>query len=111
MRALSFPNNFLRPKGQNMHPTDNDDAPSNATAAIQMPRYQSFKKVWALEIDSVDGLKMTFRDKGYAPIEVKPEVFSRYTPIPGDYYVVYNDGYKSISPRQAFLEGYYRIIP
>jgi len=26
--------------------------------------------------------------------------------MPGDYYVVYEDGYKSISPAKAFEEGY-----
>lgn len=51
-------------------------------------------------------MKLNFRDQGYAAIEVSSEMFSRYTPVAGDFYVVYADGYKSFSPRKAFLEGY-----
>jgi len=29
--------------------------------------------------------------------------------VPGDYYVVYDDGYASISPREAFEAGYHRL--
>ena len=79
-----------------------------------MPRYVSHKKVWALEIDSVcEGLRvsLTFRDKGYAPMQVPDEMFLRYRPVPGDFYVVYVDGYKSFSPRKAFLEGYTKVAP
>lgn len=75
-------------------------------AAVEMPRYVSHKKVWALEIDKVIGHDLTFREKGYAKMTCAPEMFSRYTPIPGDFYVVYVDGYKSFSPRKALLEGY-----
>lgn len=86
-------------------------------ASIEMPRYVSHKKVWALEIDTVGprempngirGIKrtLTFRAEGYAPIDVPEDMFARYVPVPGDFYVVYDDGYKSFSPRKAFLEGY-----
>jgi hypothetical protein len=78
-----------------------DDGPDRA-----MPRYVSHKRVWALEIDTVDGRDLSFRDAGYAKITLPAEVFARYTPVPGDFYVVYADGYKSFSPRKAFLEGY-----
>lgn len=78
-------------------------------AAIEMPRYLSKKKVWALEIESLDGNVVTPADKGYAPIEMKPEVFTRYQPVPGDFLVQYEDGYWSVSPRKPFLEGYDRI--
>jgi hypothetical protein len=80
--------------------------------ATELPRYISHKKVWALEIEAVGGgdysqsVRLTFRDKGYGSIEVHPEMFSRYQPVPGDFYVEYADGYKSFSPRKAFLEGY-----
>lgn len=84
-----------------------------------MPRYVSHKRVWALEIDSIgprDALlerngftrRLNFRDAGYATIDVPEEMFARYIPAPGDFYVVYADGYKSFSPRKAFLEGYTR---
>jgi hypothetical protein len=83
-------------------------------AAMEMPRYKSHKTVWALEIDTITPRAlqapiMTFRDEGYAPIDdAPPEMFSRYTPVPGDFYVQYEDGYKSFSPRKAFLGGYTR---
>lgn len=84
-----------------------------------LPRYVSHKTVSALEIDTV-GLReatedragfmrrLTFRDEGFAPIDVTEEMFGRYVPVPGDFYVVYADGYKSFSPRKAFLDGYTR---
>ena len=75
----------------------------------EMPRYQSYKKVWALKIAVVEGpnpWKITPEDERYSPIECDSKMFSRYIPVPGDYYVVYDDGYKSFSPRKAFEEGY-----
>ena len=86
-----------------MHSTEDDTG-----AAMEMPRYVSHKKVWALELETVVGQHLTFRDKGYAPMRAPAEMFSRYLPVPGDFYVVYADGYKSFSPRKAFLEGYTR---
>jgi hypothetical protein len=43
---------------------------------------------------------------GYPGIEIEAKVFSRYVPQPGDYFVVYDDSYQSVSPRKAFEEGY-----
>ena len=97
------------------------DSDEGAGAAqMEMPRYVSHKRVWALEIATVSpppdiepgakatSFRLTFRDSGYAPMYAAAEMFSRYVPIPGDYYVVYADGYPSFSPRKAFLEGYTR---
>lgn len=84
-----------------MHPTNDDTG-----ASTEMPRYISHKRVWALEIDTISDNVLTFRDKGFAPIASDREMWARYTPVPGDYYVQYADGYKSFSPRKAFLEGY-----
>jgi hypothetical protein len=78
-------------------------------AAIEMPRYQSHKKVWALKIASIDGARISFSEFGYAPILVDPKMFARYTPVSGDYFVQYDDGYKSFSPAKAFEEGYTKI--
>jgi hypothetical protein len=92
-----------------MHPSDEgDDAPQT-----EMPRYKSHKTVWALEIDTITPRALqptilTFRDEGYAPIEAPMEMFSRYNPVSSDFYVQYEDGYKSFSPRKAFLDGYTR---
>ncbi len=35
-----------------------------------------------------------------------PNMTARYTPVAGDFWVVYEDGYQSISPRAAFEAGY-----
>lgn len=89
-----------------MHPTEEgNDAP-----AIEMPRYKSHKEVWALEIETIDPVtcKVSFRDEGYAPIKLPAEMWARYKPVSGDFYVQYSDGYKSFSPRKAFLDGYTR---
>lgn len=82
------------------------DAVGPPAAEIEMPRYESHKKVWALEIALVTGHRLDFAEKGYAPTLADAEMFSRYTPVAGDFYVQYDDGYKSFSPRKAFLEGY-----
>lgn len=91
-------------------------------AAIEMPKYQSHKVVHALEIKSCTelpadsagekptphpGYMLEFADEQYASKVVGPEVVSRHMPEPGDFYVVYEDGYESISPRKAFVEGYF----
>jgi hypothetical protein len=87
------------------------DAERNGWRRIRMPQYVSHKKVWALEIESVTeggpkARNVFFRDNGYAPVLLPTEMFSRYNPVAGDFYVIYADGYKSFSPRKAFLEGY-----
>lgn len=81
------------------------------TAAREMPRYQCHKKVWALKIAKVEGCTITPADEGYAPFQVASELYLRYTPVAGDYYVVYDDGYGSFSPAKAFEEGYACIDP
>jgi len=88
-----------------MHPTEERDDGA-AAATMEMPRYVSHKKVWALEIKDVTDFRLHFKEEGYASIPRDEAMFSRYTPVPGDFYVVYADGYKSFSPRKAFLEGY-----
>ena len=83
----------------------------------ELPKYVSHKEVWALEISGVGRHQMTdgvstrelhFRDDRYVPILAPIEMFSRYEPVEGDFLVVYSDGYKSFSPRKAFIEGYAR---
>lgn len=87
-----------------------------------LPKYRCHKEVWALKIKSIafdsdraklgsfaesDGSAMiTPEDASYAPFKVDREFCQRHDPQPGDYYVVYSDGYKSISPAKAFEDGY-----
>lgn len=90
-----------------MHPSDEGDAAPQR----EMPRYVSHKKVWALEISDITDFQIHFKEAGYASVPRDEAMFSRYQPVPGDFYVVYADGYKSFSPRKAFLEGYTRDLP
>lgn len=81
-------------------------------AAVEMPRYQSHKKVWALKIKEVrrmDGYWIVPEESGYAPVSVNAEYMDKHQPKVGGYYVVYDDGYKSFSPAKAFEEGYTRV--
>lgn len=43
---------------------------------------------------------------GYPDAFVPESAVVRYRPQPGDFLVVYEDGYQSFSPRKAFLEGH-----
>lgn len=76
-----------------------------------MPVYRSHKQVRALEIAGIgypqgENARVAFKDSRFDPIECPAEMFARYTPVPGDFYVVYDNDYASFSPRKAFVEGY-----
>lgn len=92
---------------------DGIDEAGASAPAMEMPRYVSHKKVWALQIATINRMTpgkviLSFKDKGYAPLTFDENdlLFARYAPIQGDFYVVYADGYKSLSPQKAFLDGY-----
>lgn len=82
-------------------------------------RYQSHKKVWALKIAQLiwpedeepneAPVVLIPADEGFSPVDCEKAMFSRYKPAPGDYLVVYEDGYRSFSPAKAFEEGYTKI--
>jgi hypothetical protein len=75
-----------------------------------MKLYQSHKRVRAAKIVAVTpdpgrsglGLELDDGDRYFAPAGM----ISRYTPLPGDYLIEYEDGYRSISPAKAFEGGY-----
>lgn len=79
---------------------------------LEMPRYRCHKEVRALKIAHIgegegdDSSWLYPADVGYRAIEVSPEYMAKHKPKAGGYYVVYNDGYKSFSPAEAFEEGY-----
>lgn len=91
------------------------------TVQREAPKYQCYKKVWALKIAEIkrdgegenretDGSAMiTPVDEGYAPFKVDHEYMHKHKPEVGGYYVIYADGYKSFSPAEAFESGYTRI--
>jgi len=84
-----------------------------------LPRWQSHKTVHAAKIIKVEGNRLDLeipdphnRHTGIAQTRIviaAHNMFARYTPVPGDYYVVYDDGFASISPRQAFEAGYHPL--
>lgn len=88
------------------------------TVSKGMPRYQSHKKVWALKIKSImktntcencewDGTyTITPENDEYSPFKVDNVYYRKHEPKVGGYYVVYEDGYKSFSPADAFESGY-----
>lgn len=72
----------------------------------EMPRYKSHKIVHALEIGHVNGHIIVPADRIFNSIDCPAEMFVCYVPVSGDFLVVYPDGYRSFSPRAAFVEGY-----
>lgn len=91
------------------------DQQANYGVAGEMPRYRSLKIVHALEIKAIapaaaselrDAIKIWPADDGYGPIYLSSDTFTRWMPGPGDFIVLYADGYWSASPRKAFIEGH-----
>ena len=52
---------------------------------------------------------LSFEEEGFGPNQVSKEYMDKHNPQVGGYYVVYQDGYKSFSPAEAFEDGYTRI--
>lgn len=81
---------------------------------VELPRYKSHKIVHALKIANIDLDLATGRavitpaDEEYGPFPVDAEYMGKHKPRIGGYYVVYQDGYKSWSPAEAFEKGYVR---
>lgn len=89
------------------------------TVQVEMPKYQCHKKVWALKIASVvrdadiaegretDGSAMlSFEEEDYGDRRVGADYVHKHDPMPGGYFVVYEDGYESWSPGEDFERGY-----
>lgn len=78
----------------------------------EMQIYQSMKRVRAAEIVAV-GAEGCLLDMGgereFRAFE--PGMTVRYFPRVGDFWVIYDDSYQSISPRAPFLAGYVAISP
>ncbi|QRE00484.1 hypothetical protein [Burkholderia phage BCSR129] len=81
----------------------------------EFPQYLCHKKVRAAQITMI-GQKIDSNDNAYAgvlhfgdsmdPISVSVRFVERHNPKVGDFLVVYEDGYHSISPEQTFKDGY-----
>lgn len=92
------------------------NAPQCATPVADfLPKWQSHKLVRAAKIHEVTENRISL----LIPMQNGPDriavttaaekMFARYMPVPGDYYVVYDDGYASISPKKAFEDGYHKL--
>ena len=72
----------------------------------------SLEEEFGVKISDEDAAKiLTVQDANGAPckVGVPRDFFARGMPTPGDYIVIYADGYKSWSPAKAFEEGYTRV--
>lgn len=76
----------------------------------QFPRYRCHKEVYAIKIaqivPSLTGAFIHPQETTVAPFEADHNYLVKHKPEVGGYFVVYDDGYKSYSPAQAFEEGY-----
>ncbi|MES2488553.1 MAG: hypothetical protein V4607_02090 [Pseudomonadota bacterium] len=86
-------------------------AVESAPEATPLPLYQSHKRVHAMKVGRIEGCTLFPHDEssGIAPITVSPEYITRNNLNQPGYYVLYEDGYESFSPAQAFEEGY-RVV-
>lgn len=83
---------------------------------LNIPRWQSHKIVRAAKILKLDGDDITLlipdfvqQENSSMVVKAPTNMFARYMPVAGDYYVVYDDGYASISSAKAFEEGYHQL--
>lgn len=79
-----------------------------------LPLYRCHKLVRALQIGIVTplvdgGADLAFNEPNFESAEVAAAFVQKHNPQPGDYLVLYEDGYQSISPWQAFEDGYTRV--
>lgn len=81
------------------------------STTMEMPKYQSHKKVWALKIKNIigdmgGGAIIYPEEEGYGVIKVESDYVEKHAPFEGGYYVEYEGGYKSFSPADVFESGY-----
>lgn len=79
-----------------------------------MKYYQYHKTVRAAQITSIEtfingSATLHFADS-LDNRAFPSEWMKKYTPTPGDYYVVYDDGHASFFPADAFESGYTEVI-
>jgi hypothetical protein len=86
--------------------------------ASRLPRYQCHKVVHAAKIVRIgrlegemydSGLRLLVFEEPLGELLVTGEFVMKHNPRVGEYLVVYDDGYQSISPAHAFEAGYTRL--
>lgn len=83
----------------------------NDKVIIDLSKYRCHKEVWALKIEGTvlrlnGDMTITPENDEYAPFNVSAEYVEKYNPVPGGYWVRYEDGYESFSPLDVFEDGY-----
>ena len=78
------------------------------------PKYESHKIVQAMKIvsykyDDQGTMTAAVTEDGAEFVPALIDMANRSSP--GDYAVIYADGYKSVSPAKAFEEGYTLVAP
>ena len=80
---------------------------------IDLPRYKCHKVVQALKIGSIikdcdddHSAKLVPSNQNYSAIKVDQRFMDKHNPQAGGYYVIYENGYASFSPADAFESGY-----
>lgn len=79
----------------------------------ELAQFRSIKRVKAGEITEVlrFGCYVRNADGSVLMRSYPPNMTARYTPVVGDYWVIYDDdGYQSISPKAAFEAGYVATV-
>lgn len=73
-----------------------------------LSKFKSIKEVLAGEIIEIVPAGCYVKESnGDSTLRIFEEKMTeRYQPKVGDFWIVYSDGYQSISPREAFLTGY-----
>ena len=79
----------------------------------ELPKYICHKIVRAAKItafrgDGTDSPNLVLGEVGMVVLE-SAEWYEKHKPQVGGYYIVYEDGYRSFSPAQAFERGYSRF--
>lgn len=80
-----------------------------------LKRYLCHKVVYAAPILSsdvaLDQMTIEMPDGSHQVRDIPPHARAGKPPSRDDYYVVYTDGYASISPKSAFEAGYTEVLP
>jgi hypothetical protein len=77
----------------------------------ELPKYKCHKVVQAVKINEVEfhpdaGIIIFPDHPQIAPFQLSTEYNRKHMPKKGGYFVVYEDGYQSYSPGEAFEKGY-----
>lgn len=77
---------------------------------LSIPEYKCHKVVRAFKIARIDLSPQTCyliaADPSIVPVAMLRDVLDTKNPSIGDYFVLYKDGYTSISPSKVFEDGY-----